>query len=467
MSRAAAIKRQLARHLSLDQREFLTGLGKRRAGLIFASPSRSLRASVVPGDPLRLEALRSRADGDDRLSVHRDVVSYPLEEVECPDKLGTHLHGGLATGSGELIPEAVHYNGIECCQSLPESYMARYALRPHLEIRQPALYGGILYKHFGHFLSESLSRLYAYPIVRDVDPFILFHTPLGRPKYLERNSFVYQVLAGFGIPPQKLLFNESAVKLREIVVPRQNYGFGFIHDPDEAFVDFVRSFQITHQVPRGLESAEKVYVSRATLRRRGGLIGEEVFSHFLETQGYTVFYPERHTLSEQLTVYARAKTIIFVDGSALLACVLLPNLEADVAVISRRRDPRREVRSATDCLTGYGKPIRWIDAVRGQFQFGLEPYDALAEIDWKAVAEQLHMDGFICEPFRGIPDDEHAALVRRELNKYLREIVDNPRFLDHMVGLSEQYPRWEGDTHLIDPRNGLRVAPAGTARARS
>lgn len=97
-----------------------------------------------------------------------------------------------------------------------------------------------------------------------------------------------------------------------------------------------------------------LYVSISGLRRRGTQIGEEVFERYLANEGYLVFHPEQHTLLEQLSLYARAKKIIFSEGSAILPCILLPDLEAEVAVICRRRDPRRNIRMGTDCLQGYG-----------------------------------------------------------------------------------------------------------------
>ena len=184
-----------------------------------------------------------------------------------------------------------------------------------------------------------------------------------------------------------------------------------------------------------------------------------LFETNLVMQGYKIFYPEQYSLAEQLTVYGCAKKLIFSEGSALLSCILLPDLGAEVAVVCRRRDPYECIRMSTDCLQGYGKSILWIDAVRGQYQFGLNTANALADIDWNEVSKLLYKHSFIDKPFRVLSDEDHLALVKLELREYLHYINEDPDFIDFMMGLKETYPPWAGPSHHVDPRDGLPVLP--------
>ncbi|MEG4810813.1 hypothetical protein QUA82_24090 [Microcoleus sp. F8-D3] len=52
-------------------------------------------------------------------------------------------------------------------------------------IEELVFFGGRLNDRFGHFLLESLSRLWAYEAFRQFDPYIFFYTPRGMPDYLE------------------------------------------------------------------------------------------------------------------------------------------------------------------------------------------------------------------------------------------------------------------------------------------
>jgi hypothetical protein len=76
---------------------------------------------------------------------------------------------------------------------------------------------------------------------------------------LEKNHFVYQILTGFGIPVDRIIFVDQVAKIREIIIPTQRYGFGFIHRPDEVFIEFVKSFRFKHRLPRGYEGGKKIY----------------------------------------------------------------------------------------------------------------------------------------------------------------------------------------------------------------
>lgn len=426
-------------------RELLRRMLKRRLRMIFFSPDRAFAAACRKPARRNTQAALNEISRDvqtsNSISIYENVMAYPLTETISENEPGLHYFGGLAHPETQtLIPEANQRRGEVCRQSLPAAYVESYIPVGCPEIRQPVLYGGILYNHFGHFIVESLSRLYAYPMVRDVDPFVLFYSQWGMPGYLENNNFVNQILRGFGIPVDKLIFVDRATKISQVIIPAQKYGFGFIRRPDEMFVKFIRSFRFQHKIPEGFKTAEKIYVSRSRLRKKGRQIGEKIFEAYLEGEGYRIFYPERHTFIEQLTVYARAGKLIFAEGSALFSCMFIAEMRADVAVVCRRREPHSSTRGATDCLYGFGKTILWIDAVRGQYQFGLDTWDALADVDWCEASRLLREHGFVQHPFRRLTDDDHLALVRSELGSYLREISGHPKFIDHMMQYKEIHP---------------------------
>ena len=425
--------------------EFLRRILKRRFSMIFFSPARALKAACrKPARQNTLTALNATG-GDIRkaeeISVHENVIACPLTAATGENEPGILYFGGLVNPNTQtLIREAIHCRGTVCSQSLPATWAEKQIPVNCPEIGQPVLYGGILFNHFGHFILESLSRLYAYPMVRDIDPFVLFYNQWGMPRHLEKNNFINQILTGLGIPVHRLIFVERVAKIRTVIIPAQKYGFGLTRRPDEMFVKFIRSFRFQYKIPGGLKKAEKIYVSRSGLRSKGRQIGEKIFEAYLAGEGYRIFYPERHTFIEQLTVYARAGKLIFSEGSALFSCMFLPEMKADIAVVCRRREPDHSMRGVTDCLHDFGRNILWIDAVREQYQFGLDTWDALADIDWCEVSRLLRNHGFVNNPFRRLTDDEHLALVRSELREYLREISGNPKFVDHMMQLKEIHP---------------------------
>ena len=119
------------------------------------------------------------------ISLHKEVISYPLCKGES-----TKYSGGLISSNDyQLIDEAILRASNIARQELPMvnkndieklSYLSKGTL----------LYGGILYNHFGHFIIESLCRLWAYHYLHQGDLLIGFHPSCGIPEYLPKDHFV-------------------------------------------------------------------------------------------------------------------------------------------------------------------------------------------------------------------------------------------------------------------------------------
>jgi hypothetical protein len=446
----------MIKEMTNKTKKFALRFLRRHPNLIFHSPQVALtemNRKSSSNNINQLKVLEVENKLIDKISIHEEVILYPLVQKKNDQLMGEFYSGGLIDSrSHKLIESAIHYNGVSYCQELPNSYKKGF-IQDCLEIKNTVLFGGIIYNHFGHFLAESLGRLYAYKFVREYDPYILYYAPWGVPNYLEKNNYVNQILSGFNIPLKRLVFINRVARLRKALIPNQEYGFGYMEKPDPIFLDFIKTFKFKADIPKGFENADKIYVSRAKLpNSKGKQIGENLFEEYLKSNGYTIFYPESYNLFEQLTLYKNAKKIIFSDGSAVLACILLPDLMADVAIVARRRDPHRNIRLSTDCFKGYGKNILWIDAISGQYQFGLGTWDALSEINWYEVSTLLKSHQFVDTLFNDLDRIDYSNIVRYELRNYIEEVSRDREFIDFMMNLKEVHPLWEGLPHIVDPR---------------
>jgi hypothetical protein len=169
-------------------------------------------------------------------------------------------------------------------------------------------------------------------------------------------------------------------------------------------------------------------------------LGEVIFEKYLQANNYKIIYPEKYTLYEQLSIYKQAKKIIFCDGGATYATILLPHLNAEIAIIARRRDNRWNYKEVTEHFFGYKKNVLWIDEVMGQYQYGLETWDAVAEMDWYKVSRTLKDKKFVETLFEEKDATNLAEIKRKELQSYIQSIHTNPLFLSFMLNLREEYP---------------------------
>ena len=413
-------------------------LKKRKPEHLFFSPEvayqRAKRASSAPGtgqsSPGNIEQYLTEG-----LSYHKDVLSYPLTEGKTKDYAG----GLINKQSFTLIDEAIHLNYRKrLSQELPEVKAADLTNINFTELTQTVLFGGIFWNNFGHFLLETLARLWAYDNVKPLDPYILFYLHWTPPKYLEKQNYAYQVLAGFNIPHNRILFTDQPVMIKDMIIPTQKYGYEYCKNPDTVFMEFIRKFRYPEIIPEGFESADKLYVSRSKIPDGAGKpIGEHLFDDYLVSNGYTIFHPEFYTLYEQLTLYNKAKKIIFCDGGAIHGCILLPDLKADIAIIARRRDREYDCKEITDQFVGYHKEVFWIDAVKEQYQFGLESWDAVSFVDWFEASVQLQARGFVNTTFESFNMINKHNLIYNELHRHVQSVSGKPGFTEFLMKLPE------------------------------
>jgi hypothetical protein len=399
---------------------------KRSRGFYFFSPEKAWENAIIS------KGKQGQYDIEKMIAKYKimglvfkeDLISIPLIKGKKKE-----YYGGLVDcKTGKLIDEAIHFDG-----DSSQEFSEQKDIRTETQVNQVVFFGGILYDHFGHVLLDSISRLWAYSLIRELDPYIYFYVPWDTPRYLEKDNYLHQILEGFNIPPKKIIFSAKPAKLRKVIIAPQKYGYGLCKSPDEHFMSFLKSFIYRKSVPQNFVDADKIYVSRTKIKYGlGKPIGEKYFEEFLKSAQYKIFYPERYTLNEQLTVYSNAAKIIFCEGSALHACILLPAIRAEIAIISRRKDFKRDVNLITDQFIGFKKDFLWIDEVGKQYQFGLETWSAISEIDWYKVSYRLWEHKFIDNLFTGFTRLNYNEIIQEEIKMYIEEIRNRPEFINFL-----------------------------------
>jgi hypothetical protein len=80
-----------------------------------------------------------------------------------------------------------------------------------------------------------------------------------------------------------------------------------------------------------------LYISRLDYHHRSGsFYGESAVARQLASEGFEIIYPERHSLTELVTMLRDSRITVFAEGSAIHALELCGSSVPDVLVISRR-----------------------------------------------------------------------------------------------------------------------------------
>jgi len=279
-------------------------------------------------------------------------------------------------------------------------------------IDAPAIYGGFLIRHFGHFIHESLSRLWwlapgegmerpaqqASQQLRQLNADVVFFMPEWLDNGKDLLPYMEEILCLLGLPASRIRILQRPLRFRQLWIPACVWGFATNPQVLDQRLGFdtralMRHLLASSQVePPELEQPGKVYVTRSGLPfSLGRLIGDAVLDPLLAEAGYKVFHPEAVSIAEQIRVYSQAKDLIFMDGSSLYVlwfAKLRPGTR--VRVILRRRQGRWMCQQLLALLPAAGS-IQWqvVDALRAEALTSGQDWESHNVADLASLLHQL------------------------------------------------------------------------------
>lgn len=194
------------------------------------------------------------------------------------------------------------------------------------------LFGGLFYGHFGHFLCETTSRLWALDALDGVDG-ILFYPKIRLTHERRMTRHLAPFFDALGLGHLELLAPQTPVAPEAIAIPEPGFG---IHDMIEGrpeYRDFIRR-RLGREIPA--TGAERIYLSRAHLpAKRGSVLQEAQIEAHMAAAGYDILCPEQLPIAEQIARYKAARQVVALDGSALHLAAMVIDPSAQVAILNR------------------------------------------------------------------------------------------------------------------------------------
>ena len=251
------------------------------------------------------------------------------------------------------------------------------------------IYAGPGRSHFGHFLLESITRLWALDHIRNRVTGILF---VDRPasNFEETLADNYLPLMAALSPDLPIYITTDPVRISELLVPTQGLG----HRKWAAGTPEFRSF-IRHRLEKAFtpEGPEKLYISRSGLRRPEKRVHQEArIENLMEQAGYTIFHPEQHGIDVQCQRYLAARQIVGADGSAFHLAAFLLQPGTRVAIFQRRRRPE-----IFDAISQQLKAFGEIDltTINPLARPASQPVEGVAPINVRKLSTALANAGFL------------------------------------------------------------------------
>lgn len=194
------------------------------------------------------------------------------------------------------------------------------------------MFAGPLFGHFGHFLVESISRLWAVETLRGkIDGIVYMPKFQNNPQKMMNVFRPMLEILGVDVP---ITMIEDPTRVETLYVPQQGFGMFQMIEGAPEFREFMNAHAGKSVAAQG---ADKLYLSRSALPpARGGMLGEKRLEALLKAEGYTIYHPQKHSFEEQIAAYKAARHIISVDGSPLHLVALVGDAEQKVACLARR-----------------------------------------------------------------------------------------------------------------------------------
>jgi hypothetical protein len=294
---------------------------------------------------------------------------------------------------------------------------------PKSTLEGPVAWGGPIYGHFGHWISEFTSRL--LPTLAEMPDVRFAHSM--REDFCDRwaswdeaPAFFRGILEWYGIAGDRVeLITEPTLVERLVVAPQAEQFRG--PGPEPWYLDLLDAH--TRMRLGEVEQSGSLYVSRAGVHAR--FAGEAYLEHALAASGVTVVRPEDFPLGSLnlLRDYASAEDLIFAAGSAIHSLQLMGRTPVDVTVLKRWPGGRPFFDLPLEPRV---RSLRYVDVIRGLVH-GLElngqpaPYCGISLLDPEKLRAVLPIDDAW---------DQKAfdAAVEADVEEWLKKERTSPRW---------------------------------------
>ena len=261
---------------------------------------------------------------DDLVTLAGALVVPPLTEARLREQ-----PSGVLDAAGARVANSISWTDsnrpVNATPAIPEGTEIADLPGHHL-------FGGIYYGHFGHFIVESLARIWALDRVEQPLDGIIF-TPKAAGINPQAAVHYKEMLAAFGVTVP-VLIADRVTRVERLSVPRQGFGMYDLIGGSAAFRDYVNR-HAGKNVPA--QGAEKIYVSRSKLGpQRGSLLGEYKIEEYLAAEGYEIFHPQLASQNEQIARYKAARMIVGTDCSPLHLLGYVGDAGQKAAILTRR-----------------------------------------------------------------------------------------------------------------------------------
>lgn len=220
--------------------------------------------------------------------------------------------GGIFTSDGDFIEDSIVERGQPAKLQKTVDYLSG-----------TYIYGGCLFSHFGHFILESLSRLYMirrckeYPIIFITNTDSVFQFQKDHFRLLGVNNEIIRIKKPTSI--ERLIYSPPGSSINPLYITEEQ----------------INSLKYLYFPENAKRTKEKIWLSRSKLFM-GMIINEEAIEKILIKIGYKIIHPEILPLLEQIKLISTSEIVAGFDGSQFFSLLFALDISSKFHIFNRR-----------------------------------------------------------------------------------------------------------------------------------
>lgn len=331
---------------------------------------------------------------DPHKALSNNIITIPNAVLaKTPRSEGFRIAASVFDENRNPVPEAVCWLSHRQTATIERSAPRRNRIK---DLPGAWLFGGRFSPHFGHFLSETLSRLWALDYIDVPVKGVLFFP--AHNDFVDPASNMFSQLASIMDAPVNYKICDEFYRVDQLIVPPQGSGIGRLMVSSPEMRQYVKRHFKTDLAPT---PHEKIYISRSGSFGKTGrnYLGEARLEELLEAEGYLIFHPEQHSWQDQIRHYLSARYILGPDGSAFHLVNFVGRKDLNLGIIQRR--PGHDASQMAQQGRLYGienastlSHLGRLWSTSGSWRAGLE---MVSELKLESLCAELKEKGFISQ----------------------------------------------------------------------
>lgn len=187
-----------------------------------------------------------------------------------------------------------------------------------------AIYFGKQHCHFGHFLTEGLSRFW-FPWAKLFDDPIPVFSSTGS----EPGPFFDFCMEAHGFTDWHVISRKKPVRYKRLVCPEKRFSIN--SHPGPSALEIFKP--IRRAAPNKSPHGERVYLSRSKFEDESGV--ESKIESAYRSRGFEIVYPEMMSFEDQVAMAKVATHMAGIDGSALHLSVFMRSRSKVDVILAR------------------------------------------------------------------------------------------------------------------------------------